>query len=97
MPLLAPLIAAVVGAFSRLFATRLGGWIAAAMVALGLAWVTNEAVVEPAKDLALNSLRGMHNVGLQWVLVANWDKYITIVLSAYVAGGIKRAILAKRA
>jgi len=97
MPLLAPIIAALVGAFSRLFGSRLGGWIGAAMLALGIAWVTNESLVEPAIDLALNSLRGMHAVALQWVLLTNWDKYITIVLSAYVAGGIKRAILAKRA
>lgn len=94
---LAPLIAAVMGALSRLFGSRLGAWVGTAMVALGIAWVTNEAIVTPAKTMALNALSGMHAVALQWALVANWDKYITIVLSAYAAGGIKRAILVRRA
>lgn len=93
---LGTLIAAIMAALSRLFGSRLGGWVGTAMVALGIAWVTNEAVVEPAMQDALNALSGMHAVALQWVLVANWDKYITIVLSAYAAGGIKRAILVRR-
>lgn len=96
MAFLGPLIGGLMAALSRLFASRLGAWVGTAMVALGIAWVTNEVVVEPAKTQALNALSGMHAVALQWVLVANWDKYITIVLSAYAAGGIKRAILARR-
>lgn len=93
---LAPLITGLMAALSRLFGSRLGAWVGTAMVALGIAFVVNEAVVEPAKTQALNALSGMHSIALQWVLVMNWDKYVTIVLSAYAAGGIKRAILAKR-
>lgn len=96
MPFLASLIAGLMAALSRLFGSRLGAWVGTAMVALGIAWVTYDQIVTPARDMALNALSGMHAVALQWVLVANWDKYITIVLSAYAAGGIKRAILARR-
>lgn len=93
---LGPLIGAIVAGFSRLFATRIGGWVAMAMIALGLSWVTTEAVMTPVIGMVSSAAGGLPATIAQWLGVLNMDKYISIVLSAYAAGGIKRAVLARR-
>ena len=95
--LLAALGSFIVASFAALFRSRIGGWVATAMVALGLAWTTNEGVIEPITQQALGALQGVHATALQWIMVMNFDKYLTIVLSAYAAGALKRAILVRRA
>lgn len=94
---LAPLLAALFAGFSRLFSTNLGAWITTAMIALGLAWVTTESMVEPVRQLVASHMGGIPGNVAQWVAVMNFDKYISIILSAYAAGGIKRAVLTRRA
>lgn len=93
---LAAAIAGLWAAFSRLLATRLGQWIATAAFALGINFVTSEAVIEPVKSLVIGALGGVPAAVAQWAGVMNFDKYLTIILSAYAAGGIKRAIMVRR-
>lgn len=97
MPWLVAIIGGIVAAFARLFSTKIGGWIATAAVALGIGLVTQESLMGPAMQAVQSAASGVPGAALQWAGVLNLDKYITIVLSAYTAGGIKRAILARRA
>lgn len=94
---LAPLIAAIVGAFSRLISTRIGLWLATALGALGLSLATTHLAMEPIMDMVRSSAGGIPADLAQWLGVMNVDRYISIVLSAYTAGAVKRAILVKRA
>ena len=93
---LAPLLAAIGALFSRVIATRAGQWIATALAALGISYVTTEAVLDPIIGLVQSSFGGVGATAAQWMGVMNIDKYVSIVLSAYTAGGIKRAIMVKR-
>lgn len=94
---IAPVLAALWAGFSRLLATRAGQWIATAAAALGISFVTTEAVLEPAIDLVAGALGGLPGSVAQWVGVLNFHQYLSIILSAYAAGGIKRAIMTRRA
>lgn len=96
VPWIAGAIAGALAGLSRLFSTQIGGWIATAALALGITLVATEAAVEPMMDMAAGALGGMPAQAVQWLGVLNIDKYITIVISAYAAGGIKRAVLARR-
>ncbi len=96
MPLIAPVIAAIVAAFSRLFATKIGAWIATAMMALGLHFVVTGNLIQLATDQVASAMGGLPASVAQWMGVLNFGAYISIILSAYTAGGIKRAILARR-
>lgn len=96
MPWVAAFLGGLVAAFGRLFATRIGGWIATAAIALGIGLVTTEALMGPAMQAVQSAASGVPAAALQWAGVLHIDKYITIVLSAYSAGGIKRAVLARR-
>lgn len=94
---LATLIAAVMAAFSRLMASRLGIWIATALGALGLSLATHEIAMGPIMNMVRSSASGIPADLAQWLGVLQIDRYMTIVLSAYTAGAVKRAFLAKRA
>lgn len=94
---LAPFIAGLMAAISRLFSTRIGIWIATALGALGLSLVTQKVAMEPIMNMVRSSAAGVPADLAQWLGVLNVDRYITIVISAYTAGAVKRAFLAKRA
>lgn len=96
LPVVAPIIAALLAGLSRLFATRIGGWIATAMVALGLHFVVTGTLVEAATDMVAQAMGGIPGTVAAWLGVLNFGAYISIILSAYTAGGIKRAVLARR-
>ena len=93
---LAPVIAALMAAFSRVMGTRLGQWIVTALGAVGLQLVVGNTVMDQVMNMVRSSAGGIPGDLAAWLGVLNIDRYITIVLSAFVAGGIKRAILAKR-
>lgn len=93
---LVPLVGGFIAAMGRMFSTKIGGWVATAAMALGIGLVTNEAIMQPAIQAVQSAAAGVPGTALAWAGVLNLDKYITIVLSAYAAGGIKRAILARR-
>ena len=90
------ILAGLVAAFGRLFASKLGVWIASAMAVLGLQFIATEALVEPILNQLQSMAGGIGGMAGQWFGVVNIDKYITIVLSAHAVGAAKRAILARR-
>jgi len=94
---LAPLIAAVMAAFSRLVSTRVGIWVATALGALGLSLATHEIAMGPIMNMVRSSASGIPADLAQWLGVLQVDRYITIVLSAFTAGAVKRAFLARKA
>ena len=93
---LAPLIAAVMAALSRLFASRLGIWLATALGALGLSLATQEVAMGPIMNMVQSSAAGIPAQLAQWLGVLNVDRYITMVLSAFTAGAVKRAFLVRK-
>ena len=96
VPLLAPVIAAGLAGLSRLFATKIGGWVATAMMALGLHFAVTGTLIEAATEMVSNAMGGMPGGVAAWLGVLNFGAYVSIILSAYTAGGIKRAVLARR-
>lgn len=96
LPVVAPIIAGLVAGIGRLFATKIGGWVATALVALGLHFVVTGNLIELAADQVASAMGGLGGPAAQWFGVLNIAAYVSIILSAYGAGGIKRAVLAKR-
>ncbi|MFC5578052.1 hypothetical protein ACFPOA_08535 [Lysobacter niabensis] len=94
--LLAPIITAV-GAFaSRYLFTRLGAWIATALVFLGIELFASAAVVEPLRDKVAAGFAGIPAGLADWMGVLQIDRYATIILSAYAAAMAKKALLRRR-
>lgn len=93
---LAPLIAALVAAFSRVIATRIGQWLLSAMVFFGLAWTTQHVVMDTVMNQVASHMGGVSGDLAQWMGVMRLDSYVSIVLSAYTVGTVKRAVLARR-
>lgn len=96
VPVVGPIIAALLAGFSRLFASKIGAWVATAMAALGLHFVVTGNLIEMASDQVASAFGGIGGTAAQWFGVLNIGAYVSIILSAYAAGGIKRAILARR-
>lgn len=96
LPVLAPLVGSVIAGIGALFATKLGGWVASAMAALGLHFMVVGPLLEAATDMVASAMGGIPGSVRGWMGVLNFGAYISIILSAYAAGGIKRAILARR-
>lgn len=86
----------IVAGISRIFATRLGGWIASAMVFLGLQWGVQEFAIEPIMAQIQSAFGGVTGVAASWAAFFNIDRYITCILSAYAVANGKRAFLQRR-
>ena len=89
----------VVTALGRLFGTRLGQWVAAAMAYFGLAWATQEVVIGPVIDQLQAYMQGVSGDAVQWLGYLNFDKACSMIISAMtirfgLAGA--KAFLAKR-
>lgn len=86
------LIAWFVAGLSRLFASRLGMWITSALVFLGLELGTQTVVVQPILAQIQATASGLPADAAGWMAFFNIDRYITILLSAYAAGGVKTVL-----
>ena len=105
MPLLAPILSALVSGLSWLFRSRLGTWIAGALAWFGLSWATHEFAVQPWIDNMTDHTRSGLPGG-EWgsVLVAymgimKFDQACTMIASAVAAKfaiGAAKAFLVKR-
>lgn len=92
-----PAIVVWIGAIiSRIFATRLGGWVASVMVFLGLSWATNEVSMVGIRALISSHIAGVGGAGLEWLVFFNVPAYLSLIVSAYSAATVKRAFLVKR-
>lgn len=86
----------IVAGISRIFATRLGGWAAAALAFLGLQWATHSFVMAPVIGQVQAAIGGAGGDAVAWLGFFNLDRYITIILSAYAVASGKRAFLRRR-
>ena len=86
----------IVAGISRIFATRLGAWVAQAMFFLGLQWATHEFAVEPLLAQVQSAVASGGGTVVAWVGFFNVDRYFTCILSAYAVVAGKRAILQRR-
>jgi hypothetical protein len=100
MPLLAPLISGLIAGLLWLFKSRIGLFIVSAMAWLGINWGTMKLAIEPAIDLltgyaqsAGNASGQFGSVAVQWMGLLNFDKALTMVISAVAA---KHAVMQGR-
>lgn len=84
--------AKLVAALAKMVSTKIGQWFVALMLFLGIGLATHAAVVGPAIDeirsmLTANNGGGgsLGTVALQWLGFLNFDKAVTMLLSAYAA------------
>lgn len=79
----------------NLFQSKIGQWITAALLALGIGIATHQGIIEPALDEALDYIQAAGSdagqVAMQWFAFLNMDKAITIVLGAYASRAALRA------
>lgn len=97
LPLVAPIIAGVVAAFSRVIATRAGMWVVSVLGFLGLSLATQTVAMGPIMQQVSSHMSGVGGDLARWMGVLNLDNYVSVALSAYTVGAVKRAFLARRA
>lgn len=96
LPFLGPLIAAATGALSRLIASRVGMWVVSALGFLGLSFATHTVAIEPMLQMVHSNMAGVGGDIAAWMGVLRLDQYVSVIISAYAVGAIKRAFLARR-
>ena len=62
----------------------------------GLAWTTQTVAMGPIMSQVSAHMGGVTGDLAQWMGVLRLDSYVSVVLSAYTVGTVKRAFLAKR-
>lgn len=105
MPVLAPLLSALVSGLAWMFRTRIGQWVAAALAWFGLSWATHEFAVEPwidnMKDFTMTGTGGeWGSVLIAYLGIMKFDVACTMIASAVAAKyavGSARAFLVKKA
>ncbi len=95
-----PVLPWLLAALGRMFASRIGQWVAAALLWFGLTVATNEVLIDPLIDRVLSAMPGMPPLAVQWMTFLRLQEAIVMVLSAYGAraavGGIKALLVRKR-
>lgn len=89
---MAGIVAAGTQALRWLFMSRLGLFIASALTWLGIGLVANTFVLGPTVQLLQDFASGsagsgggeLYNTAKQWAGVLNFDKALTMIISAYV-------------
>lgn len=72
----------LITAGSRLLSSRLGSWIAAAMVWLGISFAANEYAIEPILEELAGYMSAQSGVVLEWLGYLQVDQACTMILSA---------------
>lgn len=78
-----PIIATILAALSRLFASRIAQWVAGILVFFGLSFGSQKVLVEPILAQIQAVGGGLSAQAMAWAAFFNVDKAITIILSAY--------------
>ena len=91
-----PFITAIGAMLSRVLFSKFGAWIAAAFVFLGLELVSYSVAIEPMRDAVTSKVLGIPPEIRAWMGVLKLDQYITVILSAYAASIVKKALLRRR-
>lgn len=91
----------LVAALGRGIKSKGGQWVAAVLASLGLAFTTQAVITGPALDGLLSYMSGITGgsgkymvAGVQMLAYINFDKAVTMVVSAY---GIRAGLRAARA
>lgn len=92
-----PIFLGALGAMlSRVIATRIGQWVVAALVFLGLQFAVNEFAVGPLLNWIKNLISGAPREIIDWLGYLNLDRYVTMLLSAYAAAAGVSAVKLRR-
>lgn len=84
--------AALTVVLGNLVKSQIGFWIAAGLAAFGLQLAAHEFVLEPGLQAIQDAASGMGADALAWFRYLRGDRFITIVLSAYVVASSFSAI-----
>lgn len=77
------------------FLAHLASFVIRAFAVLGLAWFTNEMVVENVLQLIQTRMGGIPGNMAEWLDALEIDKVISIMASAYTLLAVKRLFLGK--
>lgn len=89
------IIGALVSGIAYLFRNRLGLFVASAIAWLGLSFVTQKVLLQPAMDTLLGYAgdmqggSGLAAIAGQWIGMLKFDVALTMLISAY---GMRQAI-----
>lgn len=90
MPALIPaLVAALMTVLRVLLMAKIGAFIVSALLFFGFSWATNEYAIEPLLDALTGYVQQLGTGGgalayaMQWAGVLQFDKAITVIISAY--------------
>ena len=97
LPLIAPVLTAAGAFLSRFLFTRLGAWLATAAVFLGLELAMGGVAVPAIRDMVISRFQGIPGAITAWMGVLRIDVYVTMILSAYAAACVKKALVRRRA
>jgi len=95
----AAIVAGVISGITYMYRTKLGLFIMSAMIWLGINFATVKIAIEPAIDLLQGYASGgmpggeFGTAAVQWMGVLNFDRAITMVISAIVS---KHAVMQGR-
>ena len=85
----------LIGALSALIFTKAGAWVTSILTALGLGFAVQVAILTPVLSHVSSAFGGLPSDLANWMGFLNIDKYVSIVVSAYVGSLAKRVILRK--
>jgi hypothetical protein len=94
-----PIIAPALGLLGRMIASRVGQWIATALVWFGLSVSAQNIVMQPMIDNIMAMVSSGPAIAVQMVQALGLDQAIVMILSAYTARAAAtgvRAFLARR-
>jgi hypothetical protein len=87
--------AIIVSALRYFFMAHAAAAVIRIFSVLGIAWATNEFLMEPLLDQAQAAWTGMPAGIAQWLGAFGIDKVVSIMISAYTILGIKNLVLRK--
>lgn len=77
--------AALTSALGWLVRSQIGRWLAIGLTALGIQFVATEALLDPLIAYIQSNVGGSAGAATAWLGFFNVDRYVTLILSAYVA------------
>lgn len=99
IPVAAGLGAAAIGLISRILVgyavVKAGVFVLKVLTFFGIAFATNEYLVEPLMDLVSGRWGAMPGNISQWMGILNLDKCVSVIASAYTIAAAQRVFLAK--
>ena len=95
-----PFVGALLAGLSRLLGSRIGQWALQLLAFFGLGFAAQQYAVAPLLAQIQSYASGAGGEAVMWMAYLNFDKAITMIMSAYAARATlqgARAFLTKRA